>query len=182
MSKTKIFIVLLLLIVFVFIYFKNVKNINSVEISDCVGETKDFLIWYKNNFDSISDAQDSLIDFDTYYRPKYDKVDTYINVLASSGFFTEEYISNFKNDIIKAMDQLLEFKQNDGPPEGFDYDFFFGHEYDSYLTMIPDSISVESIRKTKELKIVKVAGYQLYNLDNSCKLLFNGTEDNKYFK
>ncbi len=149
----------------------------------CLNNARSFLLWYKANFLEISKAQNKIIDLNSkeYYIPKYSKIDSYVFLLQSSNYFSDIFIDKFKRYLVSNADTLLKSKQNDGPPEGFDYDFFFGQEYDYYLQLIPDKIEIKILKNDKEVKKILVAGYIEYTFDESCKIKDIGRNGESFY-
>jgi hypothetical protein len=91
---------------------------------------KGFLKWYNTNFDTIykfetikGGALEQSKNPTNYY-VDFKVVDEYIDYFRKSGFFTNDFLNQYKNIFVEGEKQFKKEPQNDGPPEGFDFDYF----------------------------------------------------------
>jgi hypothetical protein len=133
----------------------------------CINTIKDFLAWYKVNFDSLKSIQlvDLIEDGSTaQYRVNFNNAKKYIEQMRLSGFFSDKYCQS-KLQYFKEKDQeLLKSKQSDGPPTGFEADLFL-------FTQEPNEVL--SRRNSLKTEIVSSTVIKLISVDNN--LLFNVT-------
>jgi len=131
----------------------NVNSLNYVE------KIKAFLKWYKSNYEKILKIQ--LVDLKgdgatAQYRVNFTNTDKYLALLKSSCFFSSKYIETMEKYFELGDKKLVELKQNDGPPIGFEYDLLlYTQEPESLLENI-ENIKYEIIQKTKSFTIVKI--------------------------
>lgn len=172
--KKGIYLILFLYILTGLTYyiFSIKKEKLSVEKEQCIYSAKQFIAWYKNNSEIISSAQGAMVGEDSkgYYIPDYNKMDEYILLLKHSSYFSEEFISKFKEHLLESGKKLASMKQNDGPAIGFnDGDFFWGQEFrDYYLPLMPGKISIKVLQDEPNKKVLLLADYQEYSFDNNC--------------
>lgn len=91
---------------------------------------KDFLSWYNKNFDTIysfntikGGANENSTNPTNYY-VDFKVVDEYINYFKKTGFFTDDFLNQYKNIFVEGDKRFKKDPQNDGPPDGFDFDYF----------------------------------------------------------
>ncbi|MFL5764971.1 MAG: hypothetical protein ACJ77K_13590 [Bacteroidia bacterium] len=137
--------------------------------------------WYAKHQDvrgclvlnSCSDIWDST----KYYAVNFEATEMYLNSLKESGFFSEKYVENWRTYFKKANNDFKKDPQNDGPPEGFDYDFIMqGQDYETELEN-PRKATVKECTGDEHHKIVTldfhtgcVMNYELSNIDGKWKI------------
>lgn len=107
-------------------------------VDSCGVQTvKHFLLWYKGKLKDLDTIQlvfwgDSIKRVP--YRVNFENTERYISGLATSGLLSAIYLQHFRDYFKKADGELAASKQDDGPPEGLDYDLIlFTQEPESYL-------------------------------------------------
>ena len=117
-----------------------------------IKKTKAFFQWYEQNHETFGDIQ--LIDLvkidSTYiYKVNPDSMKRYLNILDSSGFFSDSFIKAKQDYFIEAGRKLLEAKQSDGPPIGFEFDLLLLTQ-ESYLYLDNINDLNYSVKDTSE--------------------------------
>jgi hypothetical protein len=131
---------------------KTTENIKTDSIklgsTDCERSIRDFLSWYKANFNVLNTLQlvDLIEDSSTArYRLIFANAEKYINQLQSSGFFSEKFLTD-KMRYFKEKDQsFLKNNQSDGPPLGFESDLLLFTQEPEILLGQSNSLKVEQI-------------------------------------
>jgi hypothetical protein len=141
--------IIILFILFFFAGCKNDKKSNTLnnapselkEKTDSnvpLETVKSFLHWYKANENKL--YQFNTIDGGdgTNYSVNFGEVKKEIDFLNKSNLFSRRFIDNYENRYKEGDLYFKEHPQNDGPPYGFDYDFFFmtQDDYDTDLQNI----------------------------------------------
>lgn len=91
---------------------------------------KDFLSWYVNNFeevyhfDTIKGGSMDTSKTPSNYYVDFKVVDEYVNYLKKTGFFTDDFLNEYRNIFVEGDKRFKKDPQNDGPPDGFDFDYF----------------------------------------------------------
>lgn len=140
----------------------NVHSLNYAE------KTKAFLKWYKANFEEILKIQ--LVDLKedettTQYRVNFANTDKYLALLKSSGFFSSKFLETMKKYFESGDIKLVELKQNDGPPTGFEHDLLlYTQEPESLLENI-ETVKYELVQETEFYTIVKVNNDLFFKFD-----------------
>jgi len=147
-------------------------NIPKNNRPDCLNNIKGFLKWYKTNYERISKLQDETVALvgkgtASQYRVNFKNVEKYINALRASGYFSELFFQHKRQYFKKADEKLLKTKQNDGPPEGFEYDFIL-------FTQEPEII----LDNIDSLKLAVVQSGVIKLMVNDHNLLFSVNEKN----
>lgn len=143
-------------------------NSDSTEI---IKTCKNFLLWYRDNFSRIDSIQlvPSSKDSDLY---NYYYVDTvnlkiYLDIILSSNLVSENYISSLKEYIFSCDKKMRESNQNDGPPEGLDFDLILStqevreslnkiREAKPFIFTLEENKSVVSIILAYELRFTLI--------------------------
>ena len=132
MKSKNIFLTILAAVVFlVFIPCTNNsqtgKEIQPDLTKEPVKTVVDFLKWYRENYEKISKIQmvniPPLEDLDSVYTVNFEEIEEYLTFLKTSGFVSDKYLQQWRDFLVKAGKKLEQDKVNDGPPEGFDFDF-----------------------------------------------------------
>lgn len=110
---------------------------------------KSFVMWYRDNENNLSHfntikggpqengpATDYSIDFD--------QVDQEISFLKSNTFLSEKFLNAYRQNYVEGDEYFKKHPANDGPPHGFDYDYFFKTQ-DDYPSDLRD---IEAIKFT----------------------------------
>ena len=137
---------------------KNKKEISVIENDSDIHIVKDFLKWYKNNqnelyqFNSIKGGillEDESAD--NYY-VDFKEVDKEVRFLSDSKLFTQNFLDQYKKRYVEGDEQFRQDPQNDGPPFGFDYNYFFmtQDDYESDLKNI-DKIKFNSLPQSDSI-------------------------------
>ncbi len=108
-----------------------------------------FLKWYKLNYEKANDFEFIKKDLKGNYQVNLDACKRYLDTLKSSGCISESYRKDWQKYFDDKAVYLTENPQNEGPPEGFDYDLVL-------ITQEPELV-LDNIRKLK-YKIVKYGG------------------------
>ncbi|WP_162926131.1 hypothetical protein [Chryseobacterium aurantiacum] len=122
-------------------------SIQKVQDNSPAETVKTFLKWYKENenkiysFNSIKGGPQNENDAPSNYSIDFDEVDKEIKFLESSDLFSQQFLSVYKKRYVDGNEYFKQNPANDGPPFGFDYDYFFmtQDDYQSDLENI-DSI------------------------------------------
>lgn len=130
---------------------KNIKPSASNPQDDSQIETvKLFLKWYKDNEDHLysfntikGGAQDENETPANYY-VDFNQVEKELSFLKSSNVLSQKFLSACKKNYVEGDKYFKKNPANDGPPHGFDYDYFFKTQ-DDYQS---DLNNIEAIKFT----------------------------------
>lgn len=169
--------IILFFILFAFISCNSNSNLSktqNIEIENknsiLIDKSKFFLNWYKKNYEKINDFQYIKMAQDnngiSFYQIDSNNVNKYMSFLKSSNLFSDYYLNNMKSYFELGDIRLKKLKQNDGPPEGFEFDLIL-------LSQEPESIldNIQSVSYNVEFKsIIKIDDY-LYIRYNNINLI-----------
>lgn len=121
-----------------------------------------FLYWYKThseNLNSISVVKyPSENDTLGYYRINFDSTKKYISLLENGGFFSPKFLDNINKRFEVANNLYKKTKQNDGPPEGLEYDYFMkSQDFDLNSDSIISSAKIPFIKINNNQAIVVIS-------------------------
>lgn len=97
-----------------------------------------FLNWYKNNGRNLANnlvlnSSGENWDSTKFYAVNFPATETYLKILTSTNMLSGKYADKWR-DYFKKCDQNFKANpQNDGPPEGFEYDFIVFSQEDPGL-------------------------------------------------
>jgi len=95
----------------------------SVRETDIITERfKDFLRWYKVHYSRANSFKMVKEDKDGFFRVDLKACDQYLDYLKSSTFISDAYVDIWRDYFISRYEYLEEYLQNEGPPEGFEFD------------------------------------------------------------
>lgn len=149
-----------------FIKTPQIDNIYTIK-------TKEFLKWYKTNFEKINKIQ--LINFDlndttSFYTLNNNIAAQYITYIKNSNLFSNEYIENLNKYLLEKGAYLNKIKQKDGPPIGFDFDLIlFTHEQNYYLDNINEL--QYTTQQYPSFTIIKIDNDLNIKIDKSLKIV-----------
>lgn len=122
-----------------------------------------FLDWYKKNYSSINEKGLSYADKDGWY-----KVDTiacrqYLDRLMHSGYFTNNYKKLWQEYFTSKAVYWESSPQNEGPPEGFDYDLVLLTQEPELFYEDPKKLSFDVVEMEKDFAVITTtADWPLY--------------------
>ena len=137
---------------------------------------RDFFKWYKTKFDYLDNhifpvAMD--LKTNPPYRINFNETEKYLSILKTSGFFSDNYILNYRSYFKKIDLNLQKTKQNDDTVDGLDYDpIVHSQEPESMLKNL-NNIRMKIVKSTENDVTIKVQTpfnqdtYLLYYLKKS---------------
>ncbi|SIT19151.1 hypothetical protein SAMN05421786_10848 [Chryseobacterium ureilyticum] len=113
-------------------------NLSHQETQDNsqIKTVKSFLKWYRDNeeklynFNTIKGGILEQNETPANYYVDFDAVEKEIKFMESSNLFSQKFLSNYKQNYVKGDEHFKKDPANDGPPFGFDYDYFFKTQED----------------------------------------------------
>lgn len=128
----------------------------------------DFLNWYSHNRSSlasnhlVNNADGEVFDSTKFYSVNFKATKEYLSRLKESGFVSEIYLNNWKQYFRQAEEHFQANPQNDGAPEGFEYDFvLLSQEIDEDLANTNKAkVLSNSIQNTKATVVLQLASGQ----------------------
>lgn len=127
---------------------------------------RNFIAWYNNNWKHLEEFETGTLNFPSDsiineedmppYSINFKGVDTYLDHLRKTGFFSEKYLTRLKADFKEAEKNFKKYPQTDGLPEGFQMDRFFLTQ-DDFLDDVknPDAIQFTNEKSTKTSTTIK---------------------------
>ena len=142
--------------------FLNSKNENTKENESIINSIKLFLNWYRINetqlykFDCIKGGKPKM----NYY-VDFNEVKKELIFLKKSEIFSSVFIENYQKRYEIGNEYFKVHPQKDGPPHGFEYDYFFLTQEDFH----DDLTQIDNI-KFKVIKIINDKCQVTFNLEN----------------
>lgn len=106
-----------------------------------------FLKWYRSHFDTMINiglVNQDLKDSTGFYSVNFTETEHYLSEIKNSGFVSDQYLNNWRNYFVQADAQFKITHQNEGPPEGFDFDLIMWSQ-DFDLTEIEQAKTLEEL-------------------------------------
>jgi hypothetical protein len=120
-----------------------------------------FFKWYFDNKINVMELTNWTDEKAKFYRVNFSETEKYLKELQSSGFVSKIYIDNWRGYFKKCDESFLKNKQNEGPPDGFEFDFITNsQEYPEKV--LPSDFKLIEIKGQKAK--VKYADYLVYLL------------------
>lgn len=118
------------------------SNIEPVTVSDAAPAPEEtvlsFLNWYKDNGKNL--ANDLVLyssgenwDSTKFYAVNFPATETYLKTLTSTALVSNKYADKWRSYFKKCDQHFKDHPQNEGPPEGFEYDFIVFSQEDPGL-------------------------------------------------
>ncbi|MDN3693425.1 hypothetical protein QWZ06_14590 [Chryseobacterium tructae] len=138
------------------------NSTSELQDNSAIETVKSFVTWYRDN-------EDNLFHFNTIkggpqdenkpaanYEIDFDQVDKEMAFLKNSNFLSEKFLSAYQQNYVEGNEYFKKNPANDGPPHGFDYDYFFKTQ-DDYQSDLQD---IKAIKFT-----IKQINPQLCNVE-----------------
>jgi hypothetical protein len=143
----------------------------AIQVSDssAVAQTVvEFLKWYRDHIKQLDQIplvnQTNQGDTTQHYSVNMPGTQNYLKAFKQSGYVSDQYIQNWQEYFKKSEQAFKAFPQNEGPPQGFDYDFVFNsQDYEEELTQM-DKLTIKplTINSPKSTLLVQFpTGHQL---------------------
>jgi len=114
-----------------------------------------FLKWYRQHYDTINQFQlvnnyrsTDKYDSTRFYSVNFSETEKYLSEIKESGYVSDQYIKKWKSYF---LNRELNFKanlQNEGPPDGFEFDFILRDQEPKYTLEGIESIKLISAEIT----------------------------------
>jgi len=95
---------------------------NSNDKLEMIKTVKGFLHWYKKNYTKSNSFGFTYQDRNGYFQVSTTQGLEYLKFLKSSGFISQKYVDVWLKYFMDKAQYLKENPQNEGPPEGFEFD------------------------------------------------------------
>lgn len=140
----------------------NKRETSVIKNNSDIQTVKNFLNWYKANqnmlykFQSIKGGILSENEDAENYYVDFKQVDKEVKFLSNSKLFTQNFLNQYRQKYVEGDEHFKQDPENDGPPFGFDYDYFFmtQDDYESDLKNI-DKVEFSSISENDFSRFVK---------------------------
>jgi len=142
----------------------------SVEIiNDTVAMTKtvkEFLTWYKNNYTQTNSFGFTYQDKQGNYHVSVQQGEEYLKYLKSSGYISDVYVNLWMQYFKDKSDYLEKNPQNEGPPEGFEFDLVLITQEPELVFKEIEKMKCTAIERKGDKAILQIDGLG-YNIDLS---------------
>ena len=145
---------------------------NKIETKNPIVFMDFFYKWYKTKYQQLNHIETVKIDMikNTPYRMDYAKVEEYLSDLKSGGFFSDNYINDYRRYFATIGKKLEKTQQIDGTVNGLDYDIIMhSQEPESYLNNM-NWIHLSVVKSNQSSTIVKVKTE--YSANNVYQLIY----------
>jgi hypothetical protein len=112
-----------------------------------------FLSWYKDNYNKSAGFRLVGTNKNGYYFVDKKVCKKYLKHIKSSGFISDIYTERWQQYFSEMAQKFKENPQNEGPPEGFDYDLISGTQEPELFYSPSENLKL-SITKLEKYKVV----------------------------
>ncbi|BAP31390.1 CAAX amino terminal protease family protein [Chryseobacterium sp. StRB126] len=158
------------------IKLENAKPATSKLQDHSPAETvESFVKWYRDNednlsrFNTIKGGPQAENETPVNYAIDFDQVDKEISFLKSSKLLSEKFLATYRQNYVEGDEYFKKNPANDGPPHGFDYDYFFKTQ-DDYQSDLNHIEAVKFIVKPVNSQL----SYVEFHLKN-CEMTYKYT-------
>ena len=125
--------------------------IDQIDSVNVVKTIRGFLHWYKNNYNKSVGYRLVGTDKNGYYFVDKKVCKKYLEHIKSSGFISDIYTERWHKYFSKMAQNFKANPQNEGPPEGFDYDLISGTQEPElfYNPSVNLKLSITKVEKNK---------------------------------
>jgi hypothetical protein len=118
---------------------------DSVQITKTI---QSFLKWYKINYKNSVNFRLVGTDQNGYYYVDFKNCEKYLKNLKSSSYISEAYIKYWRKYFLEKDQNFKDNPQNEGPPEGFDYDLVTGTQEPDLLYNAGEKLIINILEAT----------------------------------
>ncbi len=97
----------------------------ETDSTQIVGQIIGFIKWYRDHYDTVRNIRFTGLDAHGNYQVNISECNKYLDHLLSSGFLSKEYQKAWSKYFESQVENFKQNPQNEGPPEGFDFDLVF---------------------------------------------------------
>lgn len=126
------------------------------DTSQVIHTITDFLKWYKTNYTEIHKTGLSYTNEQGFYQVDTVACQRYLDKLLSSGYLSQEYKKLWEAYFDSKAEWWKTNSQNEGPPEGFDYDLVLLTQEPELYYNQPDTLAYEVIEFSDQMAVVAV--------------------------
>lgn len=129
--------------------------IESKDSTNVVKSIKGFLKWYKVNYKKSSGFRLVGSDKSGHYFVDQKVCEKYLKHLKSSGFISDFYVTKWRKYFSEKEKNFKNNPQNEGPPEGFDYDLVSGTQEPDLFYNATENHTFSIVKLEKSEAVVK---------------------------
>jgi hypothetical protein len=141
-----------------------------------IAQVRSFLSWYKLSYLKIGDLQNRIVSPVRYnsgkiYRVNFQQSKKYLALINSSGYFSKEFLMNL-TEFFKSIDKkLIELKQDDGVPEGFEGDLLLKTQEPEWILNNISNLEIKIISQSKVRFVLKLENRLYFILNKDFKIM-----------
>lgn len=128
---------------------------------------KSFLKWYKLNYKKSNNFGFTFQDKDGNYQVSLKECQKYLDYLLSSGFVSKVYEKEWMKYFIMKEKYLKENLQNEGPPEGFEFDLVLITQEPEIILNQIDQLVFHVTKNEEGKMVVRLEGEFGYDFEMS---------------
>jgi len=126
---------------------------------------KEFLSWYKTNYNQANQFGFTFQDPQGNYMVNLDECQKYLTFLRSSGHISEIYEKEWKKYFESKAQYLKENLQNEGPPEGFEFDLVLITQEPEIILNQIDALKYVVTSNDEGTTVVRIEGELGYDFE-----------------
>jgi len=126
---------------------------------------KEFLHWYKINYKQANSFGFTYQDKQGNYQVSISQGEEYLKFLKSSGFISEKYVEAWYKYFKDKAQYLQENLQNEGPPEGFEFDLVLITQEPELVLNEINNLQFVVLENTGDKAILQIVGELGYDFE-----------------
>ncbi len=142
---------------------------NSNDTLNMIQTIKGFLHWYKQNYKKANSFKFTYEDKPGNYQVNLKDGENYLQYLKSSGYISDEYISLWMKYFTDKASYLKENLQNEGPPEGFEFDLILITQEPELILNAIEKLEFVVLEAKNNKAVMQISGDGMYNIDMTKK-------------
>jgi hypothetical protein len=143
--------------------------VQTAEVSNdsiaLVTPIKDFLHWYKTNYKAANNFVFVAKDADGNYQVNLQECEKYMAYLESSGLISNRYRTDWFKYFESKATYLKDNPQNEGPPEGFEFDLVLISQEPEVVLNDIDNMTIAITKIEGDIAVLSVSGTPGYAYD-----------------
>jgi hypothetical protein len=130
-----------------------------------IQSVKGFLHWYKINYSKANSFKFTYEDNQGNYQVNLIACKDYLQYLKNSGFISDEYVTLWMKYFDDKAAYLKENLQNEGPPEGFDFDLVLISQEPDLIFNAVEKLDFVLLDLKENKAVLQMSGEWMYDID-----------------
>ncbi len=130
-----------------------------------IKSVKGFLKWYKKNYTQANSFRMTQPDLQGNYQVRMSACEGYLAFLKQSTYISDSYLNHWRQYFKDRDKGFQETPQDEGPPEGFDYDLVLGTQEPDLIFNAVDNLKFIVAKHQNDIAVLEMMGEWRYYID-----------------